>query len=81
MVIKLEVPPDRYDNNCMMNKAEVREQIQQDVIAYMEPLLDREYEFTNDNVIRELTIKGKFSSCCAQGGVLHRTPPKLTIYH
>ena len=34
----------------MMNKAEVREQIQQDVIAYMEPLLDREYEFTNDNV-------------------------------
>jgi len=34
----------------MMNKAEVREQIQQDVIAYMNPLLDREYEFTNDNV-------------------------------
>ena len=34
----------------MMNKAEVKEQIQQDVIAYMEPLLDREYEFTNDNV-------------------------------
>ena len=43
--IRLEVPPDRYDNNCMMNKAEVREQIQQDVIAYMNPLLDREYEF------------------------------------
>ena len=34
----------------MMNKAEVKEQIHQDVIAYMEPLLDREYEFTNDNV-------------------------------
>ena len=33
-----------------MNKAEVKEQIHQDVIAYMEPLLDREYEFTNDNV-------------------------------
>ena len=33
-----------------MNKAEVREQIQEDVIAYMNPLLDREYEFTNDNV-------------------------------
>ncbi len=34
----------------MMNKEEVREQIQQNVIAYMNPLLDREYEFTNDNV-------------------------------
>ena len=33
-----------------MNKAEVREQIQQDVIAYMNPLLDQEYQFTNDNV-------------------------------
>mgnify|MGYP001299518969 CR=1 FL=1 len=33
-----------------MNKEECREQIQEDVIAYMEPLLDREYEFTSDNV-------------------------------
>ena len=33
-----------------MNKEECREQIQEDVIAYMQPLLDREYEFTSDNV-------------------------------
>tara|TARA_B100000085_G_scaffold283402_1_gene313984 strand:- start:27 stop:176 length:150 start_codon:yes stop_codon:yes gene_type:complete len=33
-----------------MNKEEVSEQIQEDVIAYMNPLLDREYEFTSDNV-------------------------------
>ena len=33
-----------------MTKEECREQIQEDVIAYMEPLLDREYEFTSDNV-------------------------------
>ena len=33
-----------------MNKEECREQIQENVIAYMEPLLDREYEFTSDNV-------------------------------
>ena len=33
-----------------MNKEECRKQIQEDVIAYMEPLLDREYEFTSDNV-------------------------------
>ena len=33
-----------------MNKEECREQMQEDVIAYMEPLLDREYEFTSDNV-------------------------------
>ena len=29
---------------------ELREQLQEDVMAYMNPLLDREYEFTNDNV-------------------------------
>ena len=34
----------------MITKEECREQIQEDVIAYMEPLLDREYEFTKDNV-------------------------------
>ncbi len=34
----------------MKSKEECREQIQEDVIAYMTPLLDREYEFTNDNV-------------------------------
>ena len=33
-----------------MNKEECRKQIQEDVIAYMQPLLDREYEFTSDNV-------------------------------
>ena len=34
--IRLEVPPDRSDNNCMMNKAEVSEQIQQDIVTYIE---------------------------------------------
>ena len=34
----------------MMNKNEVREQIQQDIMTYMNPLLDREYELTNLNV-------------------------------
>ena len=34
--IRLEVPPDRYDNNCMMNKAEVSEQIQEDIMAYVD---------------------------------------------
>ena len=29
---------------------DVKADIQEDVIAYMTPLLDREYEFTNDNV-------------------------------
>ena len=38
-----------------MNKEECREQIQEDVIAYMEPLLGwhraaTAYEFTSDNV-------------------------------
>ena len=33
-----------------MKQKECREQIQDDVIAYMNPLLDREYEFTSDNV-------------------------------
>lgn len=28
----------------------IKEQIQEDIIAYMSPLLDREYEFTNLNV-------------------------------
>lgn len=33
-----------------MNKEECREDIQEDVINYMTPLLGREYEFTKDNV-------------------------------
>jgi len=37
-------------NSCMMNKNEVSEQIQQDIMTYMDPLLDREYELTNLNV-------------------------------
>ena len=33
-----------------MNKEECRENIQEDVINYMTPLLGREHEFTKDNV-------------------------------
>ena len=35
----------------MMNKTnEIREQIQEDILTYMNPLLDNDYEFTNVNV-------------------------------
>ncbi|MBL69493.1 MAG: hypothetical protein CMO74_13795 [Verrucomicrobiales bacterium] len=33
-----------------MTNEEIREQIQENIIAYMNPLLDREYEITNDNI-------------------------------
>ena len=36
--------------NFIEERDRIKEQIQEDVIAYMEPLLDREYEFTSDNV-------------------------------
>ncbi len=34
----------------MNNLTDLREQIQEDIIAYMNPLLDREYEITNYNI-------------------------------
>ena len=34
----------------MMNKNEVKEQIQEDIMAYMGPLLYNDYEFTGLNV-------------------------------
>jgi len=33
-----------------MTDEERSEQIQENIIAYMNPLLDREYEITNDNI-------------------------------
>ena len=34
----------------MNNLTDLREQLQEDIIAYMNPLLDREYEITNYNI-------------------------------
>ena len=34
----------------MMNKNELKDQIQQDIITYMDPLLDNDYDLTNLNV-------------------------------
>ena len=50
-----------------MNKNQLREQIQNDVIAYIEPLLGREYEFTSDNVddLCQIVVDNfkKFENC------------------
>ena len=37
-------------NNNNKSKKECREQIQEDITTYMNPLLDNDYEFTNLNV-------------------------------